>query len=106
VYWDEQGDIHELPRLYETPEVQALAINDRGVIVGFEATPELVKTEARLWVDGEVHDLQDLMPDLPEEYRLSNAVDVNDRDEVLAHAFVEDGGPIQVTLLVLPDLDR
>ena len=107
VYWDEQGDIHELPRLYETPEVQALAINDRGVIVGYEQTPEFVTTEARLWVDGEVHDLQGLMPDVPEEYRLAVGADVNDRDEVLAHAFVEDGGPIRlVTLLLRPDLSR
>jgi uncharacterized membrane protein len=107
VYWDEEGNIHELPRIYDTGEVSALAINDRGVIVGYEMTPEFVSTEARVWIDCEVHDLRDLAPDLPEEYRLSSAVDINDSGEVLAQAFVEDGGPIRIVTLVLRlDLDR
>jgi uncharacterized membrane protein len=107
VYWDEGGNVHELPRVQDTTEADAFAINDRGVIVGHELTPEPVTTEARLWLDGEVHELQDLVPGLPEEYRLSTAVDVNDRDEVLAHAYVEDGGPVRVVTLVLrPELDR
>jgi len=104
VYWDEAGNIHLLPGLYDTPEINALGINNRGVIVGSEMTPEFVTTEARLWLDGEVNDLQDLVP-LPPEYRLMSAVDINDDDDIIAIAAVEDGGPVRfVTLLLRPDL--
>jgi uncharacterized membrane protein len=104
VYWDEDGNIHQLPGLYGTPDINALAINNRGVIVGYEMTPEFIATEARVWLDGEVHDLEDLIS-LPPEYRLTRAVDINDDDEVVAIAAVEDGGPIRrVTFLLRPDL--
>jgi hypothetical protein len=104
VYWDVDGSIHQLPGLDDTPEMNALAINNRGVIVGYEMSPELISSGARLWIDGEVHDLQDLVP-LPEEYRLTSAVDINDNDEVVAIASVEDGGPVRhVTFLLRPDL--
>ena len=106
VYWDEDGDVHELPRLHDTPEAAALAVNDRGVMVGYEMTPEFVATEARLWLDGEVHHLADLVPGLPAGYELIRATDINDDGLVVAHASVEDGGPVRhVTLLIRPDLD-
>jgi hypothetical protein len=106
VYWDEDGDIHELPRLHDTPHVEAVAISNDGVIVGHEMSPEFITTEARLWLDGEVYDLEDLVPALPEEYELIRAEDINDDGEVVAHASVADGGPIRhVTLLLKPDLD-
>jgi uncharacterized membrane protein len=111
VYWDEDGAIHELPHLYDTDEFIAFAINNDGVIVGYEFAPSdeagAVYGEARVWIEGEVYDLEDLVPDLPEEYQLRKAVDINDEGQVLAHSAVEDGGPIRnVTLLLRPDLDR
>jgi hypothetical protein len=110
VYWDEQGEIHALPDLYDTDSVQALAINDHGVIVGYEVEPPnaagVSYGEARVWIDGDVYDLEDLLVELPEEYQLRSAVDINDEGQVLAHASIEDGGPIRtVTLLLAPNLD-
>ena len=106
VYWDTDGSIHQLPVLSDSPEsyAVAVAINDRGVIVGSELASETSGSEARVWIDGEVHDLQDLV-DLPEEYRLTSAVDINDSDEVVAIASVDDDGPVRrVTFLLRPDL--
>ena len=104
VYWDEDGAIHRLPGLHDTPDINPLAINNRGVIVGEEMTPDFIASEARLWLDGEVHDVQDMVA-LPPEYRLTSAVDINDSDEVLAIAAVDDDGPIRrVTLLLRLDL--
>ena len=104
--WDQDGNVRCLLGFHDASGTSAHAVNNRGVIVGAEWTTEYSESrEARLWLDGEVHRLQDLTPAVPEEYRLNDATDINDNDEVVATARLNDGGPlVTVTFLLKLDL--
>jgi hypothetical protein len=100
VYWDAHGAIHQLPRLYKTSDVGVLAINNHGVMVGQELAPDF-EPEARLWLNGRVYRLQDLVPNLPDGYRLRAATSVNDAGDIVANASVPEEGQVRIVTLLL-----
>ncbi len=56
-------------------------INDRGEVVGYSRTPEspyLNTGHAFLWADGTMHDLNDLVTNLPDNVLLETAEAIND----------------------------
>ena len=73
--WDEDGNIHQLPGLDDTPEINALGINNRGVIVGSEMTAEFVATERASGSTARSTTSRIRSP--APEYRLRSAVDIN-----------------------------
>lgn len=106
VYWDADGELHELPCLYDTPQCIAVSISNTHVMVGNEMNEEepFPRTEARLWMDDQVYHLQDLVPDLPDNLFLTEAVDVNSLGQIIAIAEVTDADtPERVTVLLTPE---
>ena len=73
VRWDGDG-IEALPTLGDGGD--AVDLNERGEIVGYAATPEshyLNQGHAVLWADGEIHDLNELVTNLPDDVQLEAA---------------------------------
>lgn len=64
----------------------ASAINDRGQVVGWASTPG-GRARAVLWEDGAMHYLDERIPSRSGWRRLSEAVDVNDRGEIIGKGY-------------------
>lgn len=91
VYWDSDGDIHELPNIYPNATYAvARAVNNNGVIVGQELASLDDTYEARVWIDGAAYRLQELVTDLPDNYWLLDATDINDNGDIVAYGFFTD----------------
>lgn len=111
VYWTLDGADHELPSLFDySPndfaDVQVLAVNDAGLMAGFELSGLTVNFSARLWVDDQVYDLEDLVVDLPDGYTLQRAVDINENGDLVVEASTIVNGQITfatVLLTVVPE---
>jgi probable HAF family extracellular repeat protein len=102
----------------------AVDINERGEIVGYARTPEspyLNQGHAVLWADGELHDLNALVKNLPDDVQLEGANAINDDGIIVGdtcssycdpgktapwHGFVliPDGMPVPEPQPVLTDL--
>lgn len=90
-YWDPDGNVHELPGIYpDSIYAVARAVNNHGVIVGQELRSFDEEFEARVWVDGAVYRLRDMVTDLPENYWLVDATDINDNGDIVAYGFFAD----------------
>ena len=73
VRWDGDG-IEALPTLGDGGD--AVDLNERGEIVGYAPTPEshfLNQGHAVLWADGQIHDLNELVSNLPDDVQLEGA---------------------------------
>ncbi len=102
VYWDEQGNLHTLGQLDANAiDVSVLGINNDNVMVGFELVSDTFRPEARLWIGGEVFDLNDLVAGLPEGMLLSSAVDINDLGQIIVEAQMEVDGQLQFFSVLL-----
>ena len=78
VRWDDDG-IEALPMLGDGGD--AVDHNERGEIVGYAATPEshyLNQGHAVLWADGEIHDLNALVTNLPDDVQLEAAYAISE----------------------------
>ena len=78
VRWD-GGGIEALPTLGGGGD--AVDINERGEIVGYAPTPDsnyLSQGHAVLWADGEIHDLNELVTNLPDDVQLESAQAINE----------------------------
>ena len=83
VRWDSDG-IKALPTLGDGGD--AVDLNDRGDIVGYAATPEshyLNQGHAVLWADSEIHDLNDLVTNLPDDVQLEAAQAISEDDIIV-----------------------
>jgi hypothetical protein len=103
VYWDaDTHEVHQLPSVSNEPiDIGVYAVNDEGIMVGFELENEF---EARLWMDNNVYHLQDLVVDLPSGYDLARAVDISEDGAIAVEARITVKGQIQfVTVLLTPE---
>src|SRR5690606_13576399 len=102
VYWDEQGNLHTLGQLDANAiDVSVLGINNDNVMVGFELVSDTFRPESRLWIGGEVFDLNDLVAGLPEGMLLSAAVDSNALGQIIVEAQMEVDGQLQFFSVLL-----
>lgn len=108
VYWDDEGVIHDLPSVHpygpsDFADVQVLALNESSSMVGYELSDLTDGFEARVWIDGSVYELQDLVDGLSNDYKLEQAVDINDAGDILVQASTIVDGNIQfVSVLLTP----
>lgn len=105
VYWDQEGELHQLPCLYETPQCIATGINNDNIIVGHElnTAEPFPESEARVWINDQVYHLQELVGNLPGNLELLEAVDINSSGEIIVTASVTDADtPEWVTVLLSP----
>jgi len=80
---------------------EARDVNDEQMVVGFSnAGPGVA--HAFLWIDGEMHDLNDLVDPIDGVMHLSDAVTILDDGRILAEGMVDDTpGMIRKTIVVL-----
>jgi uncharacterized membrane protein len=81
------GEAVPLDRAADEYVNQAHAINEHGAVVGVGQRVEQDTSFAKLWLEGVGHDLNALVS-LP-EYHLTEAVDINERGQILVLAFRE-----------------
>jgi uncharacterized membrane protein len=92
VLWQDR-ELIVLPRRVGENHVQALGINEHGVIVGATTTgrPDdpMRPTGATVWQEGNVADLNELLAcrSLPESTSLVLAMDINERGEIAVQGF-------------------
>jgi uncharacterized membrane protein len=92
VLWQDR-ELIVLPRRVGENHVQALGINEHGVIVGATTTgrPDdpMRPTGATVWQEGNVADLNELLAcrSLPESTSLVLAMDINERGEIVVQGF-------------------
>lgn len=99
---DPDGPPELLPLPPFATDSGAQAIDDAGAIVGSVSIPS-GESRAVLWLDGEVHFLEDLLEE-PVPYELRGALDMNEAGQVLVSAFHPTSGFTTVLLSPVPPL--
>lgn len=72
-------------------------------MVGFALDSSSFAFAARLWLDEQIYDLQELVVDLPVGITLARAVDINENGDIIVEASKVVDGQIQfVSVLLTP----
>lgn len=102
VYWDEDGHVHELGRTDEDSiDIDVRALNNDNIMVGMELVSSDFTFQARLWMDGQVYDLNDLVTGLPDGFVLADARDINESGQIIVDANAVVNGQIQFFSVLL-----
>lgn len=101
VMWDASGAIHQLPRIRAVSAATAIAISNNGFIIGVEHGEPDYLLLARIWIDGEVYDLTNLITDLPPDVTLSEPVAINQKGEIVMVANRTLDGQVETVTAVL-----
>jgi probable HAF family extracellular repeat protein len=104
--WDVSGRITDLGGLMNPASNYgaANAINDAGEIAGWSVGPSS-DTYATLWAEGKVIDLHTAAVGLPAGYHLVDAIDIDDRGDILAWGYRSDTYDHQRLFLLTPCRD-
>ena len=76
-FWSPETGMQDLGTLGGN-DSQAYGINAAGMIVGYANTEADGLYHASIWSDGAIYDLNDLTTNLPVDWRLQVAYDIND----------------------------
>ncbi len=85
--WTKEGGIQDLGTLSGDTLSEALDINDRGQVVGVSCSAGFASCRVFLWQDGEMKDLNSLIPD-DSALHLISAGGINDKGEITGQACV------------------
>ena len=90
---DDRDPVMTLGTLPNLDTSEGLDVNDNGVIVGYswDGTASGFVPHAWAWVDGTMHDLNELLDDDSEFDVLIRATGVNNNNDIVGYALMDDG---------------
>jgi probable HAF family extracellular repeat protein len=94
--FDDHG-VHDLGVLENRKGSTALGINNRGQIVGLSTSPDLQNSRGFLYMNGSMHDLNDVIE--PTDLVITEARAINDHEIIIANARTPSGAQHAVALL-------